>query len=650
MGKGDDPNCAVGGAALSAVDAEDVKAAAAVERILDGVRRMRMPSVWKVGGVKRDELLGRAPKDVDVMVAGVTYEELLALAKEHCTVVKPLESNGQLLGVRVVADWTDGEEVEIALARTEVSTGPGRHEFDITPLDVPESMRDLGVHARAENDELIQQVIIDAGRRDLTCNAIAENILTGQVIDPYNGAQDTLYGVIRAVSPDTFRDDPLRVFRVLSRMAKDDSFPEPQTEEMIREWSRLLRVQDLPDPPTADPNGEPLSQDRIRDELKKVLGWGDEPAKHSAHAMRHAIQWGLLQRVIPEFEASVGYDQNNEHHDLPLHEHHLHALAHADEIQASPIVKTAALLHDIYKPATAKPGRNANTSYMALPLRDADGNIHPDWVKLAEDAKEAFETGRMPDVKREPEGGWTPENVRRLLFHGAATKADSKAAAAVERIAPEHLFDHAELAYRRLDHILGQERLRFDVDAARQIRHVVRHHMFKEDENFAQRPAERKDVIARRFLAAHGPQNAFLLCQFRRCDRAGKSAGANDPSVFEDITAFEQALRRNLHHPLTLKQLHVNGNDLRDLGLKPGPEHREILTDLLSRVVGDPTLNDPQWLRAQAAAAVLKATEGKAEKAREVVQEARKAKEALKAQRREAFLAAGGVIPDNKKK
>jgi tRNA nucleotidyltransferase (CCA-adding enzyme) len=244
MGKGNDPNC---GATILEADMnidtngdELARAVAQREQLLAGIRPLGFPAVYEVGGCVRDELMGRPPKDIDLMVAGLTYEELLA-ACQTVGSADPLESKGNLIGVRLSAPFTPKGGVEIALARTEVSTGAGHGDFDITPIAIPEHLAELPYQQRAGDPVLTEHVLIDAARRDLTVNAIARNIETGELVDPYGGAEDVKAGRLRAVSQDTFRDDPLRCFRLLTRVAKDGSEPDPQTEAMVREWAAKLR-------------------------------------------------------------------------------------------------------------------------------------------------------------------------------------------------------------------------------------------------------------------------------------------------------------------------------------------------------------------------------------------------------------------------
>ena len=83
---------------------------------------------------------------------------------------------------------------EFALARKEIKTGSKHTDFEIIT-----------------NSKIT--IEDDLARRDLTINAIAINILTGEIIDPFNGRKDIEDKILRKTT-EHFREDPLRVYRV----------------------------------------------------------------------------------------------------------------------------------------------------------------------------------------------------------------------------------------------------------------------------------------------------------------------------------------------------------------------------------------------------------------------------------------------------
>jgi tRNA nucleotidyltransferase/poly(A) polymerase len=181
---------------------------------------------WVVGGAVRDELLGREVVDLDI-ACREPRQAARAYAKRSGGAPFPLsERHGA---------WR-------------VALDEGR-TIDFTPL------RD-GIED-------------DLATRDFTINAIAKPLAGGEPADPFGGRADLAGGVLRAVSPTVFEDDPLRLLRAV-RLEDELSFRlDPQTEQLVREHAGLV----------AAPSGE-----RIYAELVRM----------SADGLRRADELGLL--------------------------------------------------------------------------------------------------------------------------------------------------------------------------------------------------------------------------------------------------------------------------------------------------------------------------------------------------------------------
>ena len=136
-------------------------------------------TLYLVGGAVRDAILKRENHDKDYAVEGLTKETFATLFPEA------------VLRGKDFAVW-DIDGAEFALTRTERKKEQGHKGFEITTEKV--------------------SIEEDLKRRDLTINAIAQNVLTGEIIDPYGGREDIQKKVLRAVS-DAFSEDPLRVYR-----------------------------------------------------------------------------------------------------------------------------------------------------------------------------------------------------------------------------------------------------------------------------------------------------------------------------------------------------------------------------------------------------------------------------------------------------
>jgi tRNA nucleotidyltransferase/poly(A) polymerase len=168
--------------------------------------------IYLVGGPVRDELLGLTPSDHDYVVVGATPELML----NHGFI-----SVGKSFPVFLHPDTKE----EYALARQEKKSGKGHQGFEFHfPPDIT-----------------LEQ---DLWRRDFTINAMAKDLESGEIIDPYGGRQDLKARVLRHVS-DHFSEDPLRIFRGLRFAAALKLKIDPQTWKLMKsmvqsqEWHHL---------------------------------------------------------------------------------------------------------------------------------------------------------------------------------------------------------------------------------------------------------------------------------------------------------------------------------------------------------------------------------------------------------------------------
>src|ERR671935_582385 len=187
--------------------------------IEDFVRGLELDA-YLVGGAVRDELLGLESKDADFVVPGVDYEGLRAALEPHGR-VEDLEVAGRRVGARLYprdkkirAAAPSG--IEFAPPRAERSTGPGRHDFEIV-ADPGLSIED------------------DMARRDFTVNAIARRLETGELVDPFGGADDLRARALRTVGPRGFAEDPLRIVRGLRLVSQLGLEPDQATLDQMRE-------------------------------------------------------------------------------------------------------------------------------------------------------------------------------------------------------------------------------------------------------------------------------------------------------------------------------------------------------------------------------------------------------------------------------
>jgi tRNA nucleotidyltransferase (CCA-adding enzyme) len=450
---------------------------------------------YLVGGAVRDELLGLDSKDADFLVPGVDTEGLKAKLAPQGR-VEDLVVAGRLVGARLYPRDRRIRRlapagIEFAPPRKEVSTGPGRHDFEIVAdpaLSVEDDMR----------------------RRDFTVNAIARRLSTGEIVDPLHGSEDLERGVLRTVSPSSFAEDPLRLVRALRFVSQLGFDPDEATLRQMRGEAKAVRLV------SGERVGGGMAADGMG-ELSKLL-LGREPAR----ALRLARDTGVLVELLPEFERAIGFDQESSYHALTVDEHTFAVVQAAADRGFSLAVRLAALFHDLGKPHVA--------------WRGADGRLHYY-------AKPGFS-----DKSHEQVG--------------------------------------CELAQSALN------RLRYPNALRTRVLRIVRHHMFQVGNADALR--------ARRFLAKHGDEVAFELVDHREADYRGKPSEDDGEPVedLEGLDRFRRMLRRERAKPHRLADLAIDGNDLIELGFKPGPALGHALRDLLRQVVDDPALNTrPALLR-----------------------------------------------------
>lgn len=283
--------------------------------ILDAVRLVGRPRL--VGGGVRDWLLGLAPKDFDVEVAGVDFETL------HRTLApfSPTDVIGRSFGVIKVRRASGAGEYDFSLPRRESKTGAGHRGFKVAPDP------DLS-DAEA------------AARRDFTVNAISYDPFTGAVIDPHGGQADLKARILRHTSP-AFVEDPLRVLRAFQLAGRFEFSLAPETAELCRAIAGTFSE---------------LPVERVWNEWEK---WAAKSVKPS-RGLAVLEETGWL-RHFPEVAALRGTPQEPEWHpegDVFTHTQYcLDALAGLDGWQGSPearrrFLMLAVLAHDFGKPST----------------------------------------------------------------------------------------------------------------------------------------------------------------------------------------------------------------------------------------------------------------------------------------------------------
>lgn len=292
---------------------------------------------YLVGGAVRDPLIGSPVKDFDMVARGLPVTDLME-GLSHYGSVELIGERFEVVSFRPTSLGT-GYEIhpgpyEIALPRTEVSTGKGTKGFkaNVDPeLSVEEDLR----------------------RRDFTINSMAINVHTRERLDPYNGAYDIENRLIRILHSNSFRDDPLRILRMLRFVAKYNFLPTADTVKAAMDAAHLLG------------DREEVPGERIKDELVKLI-----VAPNADEALRLARSMDLLRHFLPELAAAVGCTQNR-HHDFDVFEHTVRVLKNTESDDWQ--VKMAALFHDIGKPPTKWTGVSTGPHFY---LNDGKGSLN----------------------------------------------------------------------------------------------------------------------------------------------------------------------------------------------------------------------------------------------------------------------------------
>lgn len=251
---------------------------------------------WCVGGCVRDTLLGREPEDWDVTTSALP-EEIMAVFGSHA--------------------------FPTGLKHGTVTVRSQHQSVEVTTYRVDGTYHD---HRRPDSVAFTRSLEEDLARRDLTVNAMAMD-LRGTLRDPFGGQADLKAGILRCVGdPDRrFQEDALRILRVLRFAAVLGFSIEPGTATAIHQNRELLRD---------------IAAERVQVEFFKLLQGKDAAAVLREYPDVVGVFW-------PEVLPMVGFDQKNFHHCYDVWEHTLHVV---DWIPGDPVLRCAALLHDIGKP------------------------------------------------------------------------------------------------------------------------------------------------------------------------------------------------------------------------------------------------------------------------------------------------------------
>ena len=256
---------------------------------------------YLVGGTVRDVLLGRAPHEVYDVATDLKPQQVV----ERFERIEPI---GIAHGTVLVL--TGGLRIDVTTFRREGGYPDARHP---------------------ERVEFTRDLEADLARRDLTVNAMAFDPEGGVLEDPHGGRADLSRRILRAVGDpvERFREDALRPVRAARFAATLEMELDPATRAALgRTADRAARV----------------AVERVRAELERMM-----EAPRPSTGFELLREAGLLELWMPELVLGYGVPQNR-YHAYDVYEHGLRTCDAAPVDK--PVVRWAALLHDIGKPAT----------------------------------------------------------------------------------------------------------------------------------------------------------------------------------------------------------------------------------------------------------------------------------------------------------
>ena len=290
-----------------------------LSRVRDALKGARV-RIFLVGGALRDHQLDRRSFDLDFAVE----RGAIALSRQFARRIK---------GVFVLLDDEHGSARVVKKLDGVIWT------FDFTDWRGPSIEKDLQL-------------------RDFTINALALDILAkdnSHILELKDSRRDLKAGVVRMISPQVFKDDPLRLLRAFSLQASLGFKIDAKTKMQVKKDAHLISQ---------------VAAERIREEIFKVLA-----SSRSYETLLGMDKIGLLPQVIPQITVMYGVKQGGYHH-LDVWRHTLEVIAQIEKIVSQlngderlkrylqepiggghsrlALLKMACILHDVGKPETRR--------------------------------------------------------------------------------------------------------------------------------------------------------------------------------------------------------------------------------------------------------------------------------------------------------
>jgi poly(A) polymerase len=272
-----------------------------------------------VGGSVRDALLGRLGDDLD-FATSARPEETLALVEGWAQAIWTTGAEFGTIGAQ-----RNGLRLEITTFRAEAYDRVGRNPI----VRYGDSLLD------------------DLRRRDFAVNAMAVSVPSHRFVDPHGGLADLANRVLRTpgTPEESFADDPLRMLRAARFAAQLGFAVAPEVVAAMRAMAADLGR---------------ITAERIRDEFTKLMCGADPVA-----GLRLLVDTGLADQFLPELSGlRLEIDEHAQHKDV--YEHTLTVVRNAIGLESDGpdfVLRMAALMHDVGKPATKAIGPDSRVSF-----------------------------------------------------------------------------------------------------------------------------------------------------------------------------------------------------------------------------------------------------------------------------------------------
>jgi poly(A) polymerase len=237
---------------------------------------------YVVGGAVRDLLVGMRPKDFDV-ATDATPEQVKALFRRAFIIGRRFRLVHVIFG-----RGREHEVIEVSTFRAYLDASAAEQvagNEKTSKHDIAEKKHVVDASGRVLRDNVWGPQIEDAARRDFTINAMYYDPISRVVVDYHGGFADVRARLLRMIGdPETrYREDPVRIVRVVRFAAKLGFGLEPATEAPIKKTAALLA-------------NVPAS--RLFDEMIKLLQTG-----HAVKSIEQLKKMGLDRGIFPVLDA-----------------------------------------------------------------------------------------------------------------------------------------------------------------------------------------------------------------------------------------------------------------------------------------------------------------------------------------------------------